>query len=144
MKEIIIKNYRSIAPEIREQSGNKFSVKNIIPQDPSNKCRADFVEIDPGNYAYSYHYHEENEEVFFIISGEAIVKTEGKEVLLKQGDIICFPANSKGSHLISNPSKTEKLVYLDVGSANTPDVVHLTETDSGILFAKSGVYTLSR
>ena len=90
------------------------------------------------------HYHEENEEVFYIISGEALVKTENGDVHLKQGDVICFPANLSGSHVISNPSKTEKLIYLDFGSANTPDVVHFTGTNAGIVVAKSGVYNFSK
>lgn len=144
MKEIIVKNRDNIDPKIQNQNGNKFTVKNVIPQDASNKCQANFVEVEPGNHAYGYHYHEENEEVFYIISGEALVKTEGGDVHLKQGDIICFPANKKGFHVISNPSKTEKLVYLDVGSANIPDVVHFAETDAGMIIAKSGIYYLSR
>lgn len=144
MKEIIVKNCANISPEIHEQNGSRFSVKNIIPLDLSNRCRADFVEVDPGSCAYEYHYHEENEEVFFIISGEATVKTENGEVHLKKGDIICFPANKEGSHIISNPSKTETLVYLDVGSCNVPDVVHLAETNKGMVFAKSGVYNFEK
>lgn len=144
MKEIIVKSYNDIEPKMQNQNGNKFVVKNVIPQDISNKCRADFVEVEPGNYAYSYHYHEVNEEVFYIISGEALVKTEDGDVHLKQGDIICFPANEKGSHVISNPSKTEKLVYLDVGSANIPDVAYFTGTDEGIVATKSGMYRFSK
>ena len=144
MKEIIVKNYKDIEPKIQEQNGNKFSVKNIIPQCPCNKCSANFVEVEPGNYAYGYHYHEENEEVFYIISGEALVKTENGDVRLKQGDVICFPANLGGSHVISNPSETEKLIYLDFGSTNTPDVVHFTGTNAGIVVAKSGVYNFGK
>lgn len=144
MKEIIVKNCQDIEPITQKSEGNQFSVKCVIPQDPSNKCRADFVEVEPGNYAYGFHYHEENEEVFFIISGEALVKTENGEIRLKQGDIICFPACEKGSHVISNPSKTEKLVYLDVGSTNTPDIVHFTGTDAGMIIAQSGIYNFKK
>lgn len=144
MNEIIVKNYKDIDPEVRTQNGNKFIVKNVIPQDLSNKCQANFVEVEPGNHAYGYHYHEENEEVFYIISGEALAKTEGGDIHLKQGDIICFPANKKGSHVISNPSKTEKLVYLDIGTTNAPDVVHFTGTNAGMVIAKSGIYHFSK
>ena len=100
--------------------------------------------MEPGNYAYGYHYHEENEEVFYIISGEALVKTEKGDICLKAGDLICFPADISGSHVISNPSKTEKLIYLDFGTANKPDVVHFTGTNAGMVITKSGIYNFKK
>lgn len=144
MKEIIVKNYKEVEPIVQSNGGNSFSVKPIITPEMADKCSANFVEVEPGNFAYGYHYHEENEEIFYIISGEASVKTEKGEVLLKAGDAICFPANECGSHVISNPSKIEKLVYLDFGTANKPDVVHFTGTDAGMVIAKSGIYNFKK
>lgn len=138
MKEIIVKNYQTAAAQIQKQNGNQFSVKNIIGD--IDKCQANFVEVEPQNYAYGYHYHEENEEIFYIISGEALVKTVKGDIHLKQGDAICFPANINGSHVISNPSKNEKLVYLDFGTANKPDVVHFTGTGSGMVVSHGEIY----
>lgn len=142
MKEIIVKNYHTAKAEIQGQGDNLFSVKPII--EDISKCSANFVEVEPGKYAYGYHYHEENEEVFYIISGEALVKTEKGDIHLKQGDAICFPANINGSHVISNPSKTEKLIYLDVGTANKPDIVHFTGTNAGMVIAREGIYNFKK
>lgn len=142
MKEIIVKNYHTAKAEIQGQGDNLFSVKPII--EDISKCSANFVEVEPGKYAYGYHYHEENEEVFYIINGEALVKTEKGDIHLKQGDAICFPANINGSHVISNPSKTEKLIYLDVGTANKPDIVHFTGTNAGMVIAREGIYNFSK
>jgi len=144
MKEIIVKNYKEVVPVVQSNNGNSFSVKNIIPQELTDKSTANFVEVDPGNYAYGYHYHEENEEIFYIISGEASVKTENGDINLKTGDVICFLASPNGSHVICNTSKSEKLVYLDFGTANRPDVVHFTGTDAGMVIAKSGIYNFKK
>lgn len=144
MKEIIVKNYKEIEPTVQSNNGNSFSVKPVIPPETADKCTANFVEVEPGNFAYGYHYHEENEEIFYIISGEASVKTENGDIHLKAGDAICFPADLSGSHVISNPSKTEKLVYLDFGTANKPDVVHFTGTGAGMVIAKSGIYNFKK
>ena len=141
MKEIIVKNYRDIPAQVQTQGNNQFSVKPVI--EDIAKCSANFVEVEPGKFAYGYHYHEENEEVFYIISGEASVKTAGGDIRLKAGDAICFPANPGGSHVISNPSSTEKLIYLDFGTANRPDVVHFTGTGAGMVIAESGVYNFT-
>lgn len=144
MKDIIVKHYEKIEPEVNTQNGNSFAVKNIIPPDMTDKCCANFVEVEPGNFAYGYHYHEENEEIFYIISGKASVKTLQGEIFLTQGDVICFPANENGSHVISNPSKDEKLLYLDIGTANKPDVVHFTGTNQGMVITKNEMYKFSK
>ena len=74
MKNIIVKNYHDVQPLVQSANGNSFAVKPVI--EDVDKCSANFVEVAPGNFAYGYHYHEENEEVFYIISGTAAVKTE--------------------------------------------------------------------
>lgn len=144
MNEIIIKNYKEMATDVNSKGENSFGVKTVIPDECLDKCYVNFVEVEPGNFAYGYHYHEENEEVFYIISGNASVKTETGEKLLKAGDVICFPANKNGSHIIANASKTEKLVYIDFGTANRPDIVHFTGANAGMVVSKSGIYNFTK
>ena len=56
MKEIIVKNYRKIPAQVQNQGNNQFSVKPII--EDITKCSANFVEVEPGNFAYGYHYQK--------------------------------------------------------------------------------------
>lgn len=144
MKNIIITNYQTaVAETLQSAAGNKFTVKPIVPQTQADKCAAAFVEVAPGESAYGYHWHEENEEIFYVIAGEALVKTESGEIRLRAGDAIAFPANEKGAHVMMNPSKTEKLVYLDFGTANKPDIVHFAGTGTGLVVSRSGVLPFS-
>jgi uncharacterized cupin superfamily protein len=83
------------------------------------------VEVEPGNYAYGYHYHEANEEVFYIISGTGVVRTIDGEIEVKAGDAIGFPTGKKGAHVIKNESENDKLVYIDFGTTISPEIVHL-------------------
>ena len=83
MNKIIIANYRETEPQVISREGNSFA----------RKCAASFVEVEPGRYAYGYHYHEVNEEVFYIIRGHAVVRTPEGEKNLKEGDAIAFPAS---------------------------------------------------
>ncbi len=127
MKNVIVKNFNQIQPQVINRNNNEFSVKTIIPDDEAGKCRVNFVEVGPGNYAYGYHYHEANEEVFYIISGTGIVRTLNGEITLKAGDVIAFPTGEEGAHVIRNGSETEKLVYIDFGTTITPEIVHLPD-----------------
>ena len=75
-------------------------------------------EILPGKSAYPYHYHMKNEETFFILRGEGILRTPEGERTVRPGDLIFFPAGETGAHKLTNTSQSEMLVYLDF------DIVH--------------------
>ena len=128
MKELTVKNLESIeGQKLNRGVGNEFTVKPVIPAEDAKKCRVNFIEVEPGNQAFSYHYHEMNEEVFYIISGTGIVRTVKGDITVKAGDIITFPTGKEGSHVIRNGSDTEKLVYIDFDAINIPEIVHLPD-----------------
>ena len=81
MKELTVKNLNSIEGEkLNRGAGNEFIVKAIIPRADVTKCRASFVEVEPGNQAFSYHYHEMNEE-FSTSSAAQVLCVPQKEIL---------------------------------------------------------------
>ena len=130
MKELSVKNINSIeGQKLNRGAGNEFTIKEVIARADATKCRVNFVEVEPGNQAFSYHYHEMNEEVFYIISGTAIVRTSKSDITLKAGDIITFPAGKEGAHVIRNGSDTEKLIYIDFDAINVPEIVHFPDTN---------------
>lgn len=75
-------------------------------------------ELPPGKSAYPYHYHLKNEETFFILRGEGLLRTTEGERAVKAGDLLFFPAGEDGAHKLTNTSDSEMLVYLDF------DIVH--------------------
>ena len=129
MKEITVKNHSKMEGNTTERDNNKFTVKSVIPIEKANKCSISFVEVEPGNHAYGYHYHEVNEEAFYIISGTGSVRTKNGDVEVHAGDIITFPTGEEGSHVISNSSGTEKLVYIDFGTTSSTEIVHFPDTN---------------
>ena len=75
-------------------------------------------EIPPGKSAYPYHYHLKNEETFFVIKGEGLLRTREGERKVRSGDLLFFPAGEDGAHKLTNTSETDPLVYLDF------DIIH--------------------
>lgn len=127
MKELVVKNYQESQSQTIEQNGNKFTVKPVITNEEGRKYAINFVEVEPANYAYGYHWHEMNEEAFYIISGEGIVRTVDGDIKVKTGDVITFPSGPKGAHVIRNSSDSEKLIYIDFGTNNITEIVHLPD-----------------
>lgn len=142
MKELAVKNYKTAEGQKISQGENEFTVKSVVAPGDVTQCRVNFVEVEPGNFAYGYHYHETDEEVFYIISGTAVVRTPKGDMTLQAGDAITFPAGPEGAHVIRNGSRTEKLVYLDFDTNHVPEIVHFPDTNQVMAYGKfsNGIY----
>ncbi len=140
MKEFQVKNLADLKAEVMDRGeGNVFSVKQITDPAVMSKCAAAFVEVEPGNFAYGYHYHETVEEIFYIISGQGTLRTYKGEIPVKAGDALCFPTGEGGVHVVRNSSATEKLVYLDFGTRGECEIAHLPDIKKILVIGQSGM-----
>lgn len=101
-----------------EHAGYEYVRRNFVKRGESANTLVSVYEIPPGKAAYPYHYHLKDEETFFILSGEGVLKTPEGERRVAAGDLLFFPAGSEGAHKLTNTSDREKLVYIDF------DVIH--------------------
>ena len=113
MKDLIIKNIADIEAKTNERDGNTFMVKPVVSGEDVDTCSVAFVEVPVGKHAFGYHYHDQSEEVFYIVSGTGKLRCAYGEKDVKAGDMLCFPTGEKGAHVLSNSSKTDKLVFID-------------------------------
>lgn len=101
-----------------EHDDYEYFKKDFVPRGYADKTMVSIYEIPPRKSAYPFHYHLKNEETFYIISGEGLLKTHDGERKVTAGELIFFPASEKGAHKLTNISDTENLVYIDF------DVIH--------------------
>ena len=69
--------------------------------------------VMPPGYDGFYHYHDTQDELYFVHAGQARVEVEGEERLLGPGGV--FHVESTTPRRVSNASSTEDLVMLVVG-----------------------------
>lgn len=112
-----------------EHDGYEYCKKEFVPRGYAAKTMVSIYEIPPLKSAYPYHYHLKNEETFYIISGEGILKTPDGEKQVSAGDLLFFPASSEGAHKLTNTSSTEKLVYIDFDVIHDIDVTVYPDSD---------------
>ncbi len=93
--------------------------------------------VDPKNFSCPYHYHEQDEELFLAIDGEAIVRCNNKYKKLKQGDLFFFPVGSEFAHNLYN--HTDKpFKFIGISNISTEyDVCHYS--DSGKKTSENGI-----
>ena len=91
----------------------KFYKKVFVRRGEAKNTQVNVYKLLPGMSAYPYHYHLENEECFYIISGEGILKTPDGERKVVAGDLLFFPSGKNGAHKLTNSSESKSLVYID-------------------------------
>jgi len=82
--------------------------------------------LQPGSRSSDRHWHQEEDELLYMLSGEATVIEEDGPHTLRPGDAACWPAGTANAHQVVNRSG-EPCSYLIFGSGAVPDVVHYPE-----------------
>lgn len=104
--------------------------KNFTKNFTENKLVASLYEVPPGKVSWPFHYHIANEEAFYILEGEATLRTFNDKIIkVKAGDFIRFPIGERGVHQLKNTSKDKILKYLDFGTTHHPDVVFMPDSN---------------
>lgn len=114
-----------------------YDKRDFVPRGLANNTMVSVYEIPPLKSAYPYHYHLKNEETFFIISGEGILKTPEGERTVSSGELLFFPTGEEGAHKLTNTSATEKLIYLDFDVIHDLDVAVYPDSDKIGIWGKN-------
>ena len=113
----------------QEHSIYEYFRRKFLSFGEAKNALVSIYEIPPGKSAYPYHYHHKNEETFYILSGEGILKTPEGEKNVTAGDLLFFPTGPEGAHKLTNCSETENLVYLDFDVVHDIDVTVYPDSD---------------
>ena len=145
MNEIVITRRERLKADIREsEKGFGFTEYSALPAGLGRHCKVSFYELPPRHANYPYHYHLDQEEVFYIISGHGVLKTPDGDRPVQAGDLIFCPSGEGGAHRLTNTSDTETMVYLDFDTVAAMDVtVYPDSRKIGVWGARhKGVYRL--
>lgn len=112
-----------------EHEKYEYYKRVFLSGENANQCTVSIYEIPPQKSAYPYHFHLKNEEVFYIISGNGLLRTPDGEKRVSAGDLLYFPANSDGAHKLANSSDVAPLVYLDFDTTNDIDIAYYPDSD---------------
>jgi len=121
MNDILHLRPESLPPKHKHAHPNyEYTRRDLLPRG-SARCVVALYEIPPGKAAYPYHYHAQNEECFYILSGSGILRTPEGEREVKAGEFLFFPAGERGAHKLTNTGDAG-LVYLDYDAEHDIDV----------------------
>lgn len=120
----LIINEKDLAGTRRnEHEPYDFTRYEVTPRAEFTQCYTALYELPPLKSNFPYHYHAANTEVFYIISGQGVMRTPEGDRHIKAGDFIVCPPSAAGAHKITNTSEVETLRYIDFDTTVSPDVV---------------------
>ena len=112
-----------------EHDGYEYYRKKFIPFGAAKNSLVSVYEIPPHKSAYPYHFHHNNEETFYILSGEGVLRTPDGERKVSAGEFLFFPTGPAGAHKLTNSSDTENLVYIDFDVVHDVDITIYPDSD---------------
>lgn len=77
------------------------------------------AELAPGQWFCPYHWHAEEEEVFYVLEGTPTVRLARGELVCRPGDFIALPTGGRGAHQVGNRSdRPARLLLLGMETPN--------------------------
>ncbi|MFB2981537.1 cupin domain-containing protein [Microseira sp. BLCC-F43] len=121
-----------VAGRIKKRLGDAAGLKNF---------GVNLVKLEPGSCSALRHWHTNQDEFIYILSGEVTLVTNAGEQILHSGMAAGFPAGEADGHHLINRSNAV-VEYLEVGDRTPNDVVTYPDND---LIAKdnSGVWVFA-
>jgi uncharacterized cupin superfamily protein len=123
---------------VEERAGERWGgwYKSLTPSMAAKGGRlgVSHSRVPPGRSTCPFHYHQREDEVFFVLSGRGVLRYGDDVRELRAGDCVSCPAGTRVGHQIANPFD-EDLVYLAIGP-NDPDEV-CVYPDTGKVMVRS-------
>ena len=86
------------------------------------------LELPPGAWSSQRHWHERQEELVYVLQGEAVLVTDEGETVLTAGMVAGFRAASGNGHHLVNRSNAVVRV-LEVGTRTREETAHYSDID---------------
>ena len=91
--------------------------------------------LPPGAATAQRHWHEAEDELVFVVAGEAVLIEEGGETPLRAGEAAAFKAGHADGHHLANRSG-EDAVVLEIGTRADEERGHYPDID--LVYEKRG------
>jgi uncharacterized cupin superfamily protein len=100
--------------------------RRLAPAAGLSEMGASHVTLKPGAWSSQRHWHDSEDELVVILSGEAVLIDDSGETLMRAGDVAAFPKGDENGHHLQNRSQAD-CVFIAVGagprgSGDYPDI----------------------
>lgn len=91
--------------------------RRLAPAGGLTHMGASHVVLKPGAWSSQRHWHDEEDELVIMLSGEAVLVEDEGETVMRAGDVAAWPAGVENGHHLVNRSG-EECVFIAIGAGN--------------------------
>ncbi len=91
--------------------------RRLAPISGLTQMGASHVVLKPGAWSSQRHWHEDEDELVIMLSGEAVLIEDDGECVLCAGDVAAFPAGVRNGHHLQNRSD-EDCIFVAIGTGD--------------------------
>lgn len=113
--------------------------RRLAPATGLTDFAASHVVLKPGAWSSQRHWHNGEDEMLVMISGEAVLVEDDGEWVMRAGDVAVWPKGSTNGHHLRNDSDAE-CVFVAIGGGKRVDAGG-GYSDIDMLFTQDGRYT---
>jgi uncharacterized cupin superfamily protein len=88
--------------------------------------------LKPGAASSQRHWHENEDELVYVLSGEVVLVEDGGETVLKPGDAAGWQAGVRNGHCLINRSNRDA-VFIEVGTRAPQERAHYSDIDMQVV-----------
>jgi uncharacterized cupin superfamily protein len=126
-------NRTGYPPPYAEAMAKRWT-RRLAPASGLSDFGASHVVLEPGGISSQRHWHEDEDELVVMLSGQAMLVEEGSETVLGAGDVAAFPKGAaNGHHLVNRSDSPCSFVAIGrpaAGYCHYPDIdLHIFGAD---------------
>lgn len=93
--------------------------------------------LKPGAASSQRHWHENEDELVYVLEGEVVLREDSGEIVLKRGDAAAWKAGVPNGHCLINRSDRDA-VFIEVGTRASNERAHYAEIDMMVVRDEKG------
>ena len=93
--------------------------------------------LKPGASSSQRHWHENEDELVYVLEGEVVLCEDDGEIVLKAGEAAAWKAGVENGHCIVNRSPRDAVV-MEVGTRAPAERAHYSDIDMKVVRDESG------
>jgi uncharacterized cupin superfamily protein len=134
------------APFDKEVEGRWW--RRLAPVGGLTQMGASHVVLKPGAWSSQRHWHEGEDELVIMLSGEAVLVEDEGETVMRTGDVAAWPAGAGNGHHLINRS-TEDCAFIAIGTGERSkgggySDIDMTFSDEGYFHKDGTPYPATR
>jgi uncharacterized cupin superfamily protein len=123
-----------MAGRFKRALGDVFGISNF---------GVNLTRLAPGSMSSLRHAHSRQDEFIYILEGQAVLRSDEGEALLKPGMCAGFKAATGNAHHIVNRGEAD-VVYLEIGDRSSDDSVSYPDDDIQATLGSNGKWEFRR